>query len=98
MMKLWVDDEREVPDDTWTRAYSLYEARCLLLSKHWNVVSLDHDLGKGGETRALVLMWCEMPHLWPDEVLVHSSNPPGSKWLRSMIDRYHPNGKDYRPY
>ena len=90
-MKLWVDDERDAPDDTWVVARSLWEARLLLQDRHWDVVSLDHDLGGGSETRALVLMWCELPHLWPDEVRVHSQNPVGRRWLERMVERYQPD-------
>lgn len=66
-------------------------------------MSLDHDLGEGVseldhgviyDTKPIIY-WLidrhEQGHsFWPDEVLVHSSNPPGATWLREMIKRYKP--------
>jgi hypothetical protein len=58
------------------------------------VMSLDHDLGMVGDTddtsRYIVLWMCNHD-FWPDEVVVHSANPPGVYWLESMIERYHPS-------
>lgn len=45
-MKLWVDDIRNAPDDTWTVARTVTSAlRALrLFSNYITVVSLDHDI------------------------------------------------------
>lgn len=89
MNRLWVDDEREAPDG-WLWARSVREAQKLIQDRHWDVISLDHDLGGGSDTRVIVMMMCENPDMWPDEVLVHSMNPVGRRWLEKMVQRYKP--------
>jgi hypothetical protein len=91
-MKLWVDDLRTPPDDTWRWAKTSKVADSML--RRWkmngvqvDVVSLDHDLGGDDTTRPLVLWMCETG-FWPVEVRVHSANPVGRDWLLGMIERY----------
>lgn len=104
-MKIWVDDIRTPPDDSWqwckTSADAIQE---LIVSKMMRdgklggfcsmgfitLMSLDHDLGGDDTTRPVVLWMCEND-FWPVEVRVHSANPPGVFWLESMIERYHPS-------
>lgn len=44
-MKLFVDDIRKPPDDTWTVARTVTEAiRLLSRFSHWDEISLDHDI------------------------------------------------------
>jgi hypothetical protein len=88
--RLWVDDERDPPEG-WTWARSEREARALLQDRRWDVMSLDHDLGGLSDTRSLVRMMCEQPELWPAEVLVHSQNVVGRRWLEGMVQRYKPD-------
>jgi hypothetical protein len=89
-VKLWVDDLRPPPDTTWTWAMSSDEAILHLIMRTWRVMSLDHDLGGDDTSRAIVLYLCEHDGCWPDEVTVHSANPPGSRWLTEMVRRYKP--------
>lgn len=89
-MKLWVDDMRPPPDDTWQWSRTSTHAIYMLAPGRVTEMSLDHDLGGKDTTRRIVLMMCENPRLWPDEVRVHSNNPPGRKWLEAMIERYKP--------
>jgi hypothetical protein len=90
-MKLWVDDLRPPPDDTWTVARTSEEAVLHLLMRPWEVMSLDHDLGGEDTTREIIKWLCECePECWPPEVLVHTSNPVGRTWLLGMIGRYKP--------
>lgn len=44
-MKLWHDDMRPPPDDTWVWARTNDEAKTHLRSEAVEVASLDHDLG-----------------------------------------------------
>src|SRR5438309_1594271 len=44
-MKLWLDDIRPTPDDTWTWAKTVPEAIDLLKTGEVTYASLDHDLG-----------------------------------------------------
>ena len=101
-MKIWVDDIRIPPDDTWAWCKtSEATIECLKYLKmvgstKFNLMSLDHDLGGDDTSRPIVLWMCEN-NFWPVEVRVHSANPPGVYWLESMIERYHPsNAHGYR--
>ena len=89
-LKLWVDDLRDPPDDTWTVARTSTKAIYLLAGTRFLHMSLDHDLGGDDTARKVVLWLCEHPHRWPWHVSVHSANPVGRTWLLGMIDRYTP--------
>jgi hypothetical protein len=101
MNKLWVDDIRTPPDSSWHWALDSAEAIDMLRScftvypVDYQLMSLDHDLGGDDTTRSIVLWLCENPEYWPNEVQVHSSNPPGKFWLEEMIKRYHPSNEGY---
>lgn len=47
-VKLWLDDVRPPPDDTWTWATTAEQARGILLRSNVVEASLDHDLGYDG--------------------------------------------------
>ena len=94
MAKLWVDDLRTAPDDTWVVAVNSEIAINILISHKvlgipLAVMSLDHDLG-GDDTSRRIVLWCCETGFWPDEVRVHSANPVGREYLEGMIERYHP--------
>ena len=48
MNKLWVDDIRRPPDDTWDWARTNAAARGLMMTKAYDEASLDHDMGLDG--------------------------------------------------
>lgn len=96
-MKIWVDDVRPVPDDTWTPARTYVEAINLIRKGDWNTVSLDHDLGdfSGVDGREMtgydILL--DIVEEWhdgelPGEVLVHTANPVARNRMIATIDRY----------
>jgi hypothetical protein len=92
-MKLWVDDVREPPDDTWWWAKSSRTAIGSMnyMRTPFEELSLDHDLGDQDTTRPVVLWMCEH-EFWPSkEIVVHSANPTGADWLVGTIDRYAPD-------
>lgn len=91
-MKIWVDDVRTPPDDTWSPRYTSagtigWLKICKRMGWTIDVMSLDHDLGDDDTTRPIVLWMCEND-FWPREVRVHSANPVGVEWLTGMIERY----------
>lgn len=45
--KLWVDDVRRPPNNTWDWARTFAAARDAMEAIHYDMVSLDHDLGGG---------------------------------------------------
>jgi hypothetical protein len=94
-MKIWVDDIRTPPDETWEWAKTSQEAIDLLegicqVGMLWvplEEMSLDHDLGGDDTSRRIVLWMCETG-VWPVKIRVHSANPVGAEWLTGMIRRY----------
>lgn len=44
-MKLWLDDMRPPPDDSWVWAKNVEDAKACLLNLAVDEASLDHDLG-----------------------------------------------------
>lgn len=86
-MKLWLDDERPVPDETWTAAYTAKEAM-LLASQHDIVeASLDHDGCDGMD----FVEWMVKTRRWPQtKPRVHSSNFWGGGRMRQLIERAGP--------
>lgn len=60
-MKLWLDDQRPAPDESWHRVWTVDEAIECLNKRVYSEVSLDHDLGNDDEagTGYTVLCWLE---------------------------------------
>lgn len=89
-MKLWVDDVRTPPDETWWWAKSSKRAIAFLYYPFVTRMSLDYDLGEDDTGRLVVLHMCEHG-VWPKIIEVHSQNPYGRDWLEKMIERYKPS-------
>jgi hypothetical protein len=90
-MKLFVDDIRQPPDNTWIVATTAKKAIQVLNMNKVQVLSLDHDLGDPDETGYTIICWVEEQtvtnpnfHL-PETILVHSANPVGSQKIRRAI-------------
>lgn len=90
MRKLWVDDERHPPDDTWRWATNSADAVHWLQDSAIDEVSLDHDLG-GFDTARPIVLWMCTEEAWPKVIRVHSRNPVGAHWLAAMCSRYAPD-------
>lgn len=96
MAKLWVDDERMPPDNTWEMARSFHEAVHMLNCFIYDTVSLDHDLasfyGHKEMTGYDIVCWMEDqtrkdPWHMPRTILIHSANPVGRKNMQAGIDQ-----------
>lgn len=98
--RLWVDDERPLPQnyskDEWTVARSFHEAIVKLELMEFDEVSLDHDLasfyGYTEMTGYHIVQWLvrrkmDGKHV-PAVVNVHSANPVGVRNMMSLIERY----------
>lgn len=80
-MKLWLDDVRAPPDDSWTWAVSAKQAIDIMLAQWPSHVSLDHDLGDYEVDGNVVAIWitaailarARPPLTWA----CHSMNPVG---------------------
>lgn len=91
-MKLWVDDLREPPDQSWIWAQTYPEAiRDLsLFEGQIEVLSLDHDLGErntGYDILTQIEVWLhgERPYAVPPAIRVHSANPVGRDRMKAAI-------------
>jgi len=45
MLKIFVDDVRDPPDDSWTLVRTYDDAINFITINEWDIISLDHDLG-----------------------------------------------------
>lgn len=99
-MKLYLDDIRSPPDETWTLVKTVEEAKALLLPGDVECASLDHDLGMVetspgifSETEqpngmALCRWMAETGH-WPKfKPAVHSANVVAAPVMRAFIERF----------
>jgi len=79
-MKLYLDDERNIPDNTWELVKTADDAIFCLKSGDVDYVSLDHDLGDDeAGTGYKVLLWIENelhnnPTYIPPKISIHTAN------------------------
>lgn len=94
-LRLWIDDVREPPDDTWEWVTTSEAAIATLKffqedGMLWcprETISFDHDLG-GDDTTRPVVIWMIENNFRFDNYRIHSANPVGAEWLEGMITRY----------
>lgn len=93
-MRVFLDDVRDPPDETWTVVRSSAECLALLKDSFRLVteISFDHDLG-GDDTSRPVALWLEELAFTtglrlPIAARVHSSNPVGRDWLVTSIAKW----------
>ena len=94
-MKLWLDDLRPAPDDSWLRCTNAFTAIRFLsgqMPKQEVIVevSLDHDLGNEQEngTGYNVISWIEeRVHMdkkyTPPKIFIHTANPVAMKRMQA---------------
>ena len=96
-MKLFVDDERNVPEG-WDVARSYNEAIDKLSSAHYDELSLDHDIASfddsGKEKTGYdIALWLANRKVAtgeyvPPKISCHSANPIGRARIEGVIQRY----------
>ncbi len=94
--KLWVDDLRPAPNDTWDVAKTSEEALTLLRVRvgPYKEISLDHDLG-GSDTTMPVVEWLYWKSRnWPKDISIHTQNPVGRDNLIRAISAEAPPSVD----
>lgn len=100
-MKLWIDDIRQAPDDTWQVARTVTEAIRMLHTAPmaFTEISIDHDisydmgsaLGKSyvisspENFTAVAYVIASMPFRKTPKITIHSSNPDGSKEIQRIL-------------
>jgi hypothetical protein len=97
-MKLWLDDLRQPPDETWVWAKCFDDARdfLLLCSIHGDpifIASLDHDLGGvpesyQGKTGFDVVCFMQEEEIWPRRIIIHSHNPVGARRMAELAGEW----------
>jgi Cyclic-phosphate processing Receiver domain len=99
-MKIWLDDVRTPPDETWKWAQNAQEFSELLpeiYADEVTEISFDHDIASndyfGNEiTGYTCLCWIEKiayndPAFRVPKMHVHSANPVGRQRMQKLIDR-----------
>ena len=90
-MKVFLDDERVAPDDSWTVVKTAKEAIDLLSNNKVNSLSLDHDLGNESfGTGYDVLVWIEEQVYYsdynpPKSITIHTLNPSARERMRVCL-------------
>lgn len=92
-MKLFIDDIRDPPDESWTIARSYEEAVRLVAVEFPEMVSFDHDLGSGptGYDFAHHLVDRDLDNAAMPinfTFTVHSANPVGANNITGLLNRY----------
>jgi hypothetical protein len=100
-MKIWLDDERAMPQEYNQLARTADEAIALLVTGEVTRISLDHDLGAlqngtGYDVACFIEHGAYSGQLAPIEVAIHSANPVGRMRMEQAIARareyWHRNG------
>lgn len=102
-MKVWHDDIRRPPDETWEWARTNEVAQELLIGGEVTEISLDHDLGLENESPddleacfqagprpediELVKWMCAVGCV-PSLIVIHSWNPDGAKRMAALFNDY----------
>jgi len=88
-MRIWLDDERPMPEGYDKHVRTAAEAIAFLESGTVTAISLDHDLGESGGTGYQVACFIEegafRKTLLPMEVSIHSANPVGRGRMEQAI-------------
>ena len=96
-MKLWIDDFRDAPDDSWTEVRKVEEAIRLAAHFSWDVISIDHDIENrpDDETFKPVAYFIgQKAEFWRQfnkhvpKVIVHSDNPVGARQIIDILGDY----------
>lgn len=92
-MKLWVDDERTPPDESWVWAQTCAGAIEVMLTAEepLEVLSLDYVLGRGDTTDTIMYWLKSRPaDRWPVTILAHSSSASARELIEEMVREFRP--------
>lgn len=93
-IKLWIDDVRTPPDETWTWAKTAYEAIGIIIAHQIDEISFDHDLGKpyqdiqeltGYDIAKTIEDLVYLKSIPPLKWSIHSANPVGWKSIEAAM-------------
>jgi hypothetical protein len=90
MVKVFLDDIRMPPDNSWVIVRNVSEAKRILQTNSVEWLSLDHDLGDNTETGYDLVKWLEEQvyegSIVPMTMTTHSANPVGVKNMAAGIE------------
>lgn len=89
-IKLWIDDVRPAPDESWVWAKTEQEAYNIWSEGNVVEISFDHDLGQGSDTRRIATSILGMAYhgqRMPPRWYVHSANPAGREYLVGTLEK-----------
>lgn len=104
-MKIFLDDIRQPPDDTWILVRT-YQGAADVITNNYNQItdiSLDHDLGgeydghtvhKSGYDIALLIEQIAYATKHVPNITVHSMNPVGRQAIFRAIEAIHRHGNE----
>ena len=92
-MKIYLDDTRPVPNNSWTLTKTAQETIQYLISTNVEEISLDHDLGDDKEngTGYDVLFWIEeqvyttINYIPPKIINIHTANVVARKKMEQSL-------------
>lgn len=90
-MKLFVDDIRKLPDESWQLARTVSDAIRAINMFHFDVISLDHDIEGSQETFDTVALFIELKCGHKDKkpkIILHTANPVGAERMRNILDGF----------
>jgi hypothetical protein len=101
-VKLWLDDFRPPPDETWLWVKTAPDAVKVLKTRKVEQISLDYDVlwAPGGSsvdwenkrTGMAVVLFMERKGIWPPEIRIHSKSVGGAARMAEVLER---NGKKW---
>lgn len=95
-MKLWLDDRRTPPDQSWTWVRSVPQAIRAMETGTVTDASLDHDLGldRAGRQHQVgsdLVDWMADHECWPSAAIaIHSADVGGVRYMVALIEREAP--------
>lgn len=90
-LKLWLDDLRPPPDESWYWVKSAERTIGLLKGFTIDELSLDNDLGEDQEEGRKVVRWMAARNCWPTQAVhVHTDNSVARAYMLGMVERYGP--------
>lgn len=93
LMKIWLDDERPFPDESWTWVFTAQQAIDFLKTGEVKEISLDHDLGdeESCGNGYQVICFIEEQVITNESfsvpvIHIHTANPVARKKMQQCLD------------
>lgn len=88
MSKLWIDDMRDAPDDSWTVVRKVQPAINFLRHFQPEVISFDHDIDNRPDDETfmpIVYYVVALQYLNPPEFRIHTDNPVAARAIQEEL-------------